>query len=97
MTRDRPGSDADLDLDADLSAGLTMETSAGFYIVRCADDRCEIVAIARLAALPDPHPTGDRWGPYPTVAEAIAKRVGLIRSGKCKPTLPLPPASPIAD
>lgn len=95
MTSDRPGADADLD--ADLGAGLKMETGAGFYIVRCADDRCEVVAIARLGELPDPHPTGDRWGPYQTVAEAIAKRVGLIRSGKCKPTLPSPPMPPITD
>ncbi|RFP61725.1 MAG: DDE transposase family protein [Limnothrix sp. CACIAM 69d] len=61
-----------------------MEVSE-FYIVRCADDRCEIVPSDRLADLPNPHPTGDRWGPYGELAEAIAKRVGLIRAGKCKP------------
>ncbi|TAD77471.1 MAG: DDE transposase family protein [Oscillatoriales cyanobacterium] len=61
------------------------ELETGFYIVRCADDRCEIVAIDQLSMLLDPHPSGDRWGPYAERTEAIAKRVGLIRSGKCQP------------
>jgi len=26
------------------------------------------------------------WGPFPAEADAIARRVGLIRAGKCKPT-----------
>jgi len=25
------------------------------------------------------------WGPYPSQADAIAKRVGLIRAGHCQP------------
>ncbi len=64
---------------------MSAAAPAGFYIVRCADDRCEIVAIEQLADLADPHPSGDRWGPYSERTEAIAKRIGLIRSGKCKP------------
>ncbi len=27
-----------------------------------------------------------RWGPFSTKSQAIAKRVGLIRAGKCKPS-----------
>ncbi|PZO50410.1 MAG: DDE transposase family protein [Phormidesmis priestleyi] len=27
-----------------------------------------------------------RWGPFKTQSQAIAKRVGLIRAGKCKPS-----------
>ncbi|MBI4781483.1 MAG: hypothetical protein HY785_09155 [Oscillatoriophycideae cyanobacterium NC_groundwater_1537_Pr4_S-0.65um_50_18] len=27
----------------------------------------------------------DRWGPFASQGEAIARRVGLIRSGKCQP------------
>lgn len=27
----------------------------------------------------------DRWGPFDSQEEAIARRVGLIRSGKCLP------------
>ncbi len=28
---------------------------------------------------------GDRWGPFESQGEAIARRVGLIRAGKCQP------------
>jgi hypothetical protein len=28
---------------------------------------------------------GERWGPFASQAEAIARRVGLIRAGKCQP------------
>ncbi len=27
-----------------------------------------------------------QWGPFKTQSQAIAKRVGLIRAGKCKPS-----------
>ena len=27
----------------------------------------------------------ERWGPYASQQEAIARRVGLIRAGKCQP------------
>ncbi len=27
-----------------------------------------------------------QWGPFNTQSQAIAKRVGLIRAGKCKPS-----------
>ena len=29
--------------------------------------------------------TPPKWGPYNSQPEAIAKRVGLIRAGKCQP------------
>ncbi|CAN1213097.1 hypothetical protein TUMEXPCC7403_23030 [Tumidithrix helvetica PCC 7403] len=28
---------------------------------------------------------GESWGPFATQGEAIAKRIGLIRAGKCQP------------
>ena len=30
-------------------------------------------------------PKREQWGAYASEQEAIAKRVGLIRAGKCKP------------
>jgi hypothetical protein len=27
----------------------------------------------------------DRWGPFPSQEEAFARRIGLIRAGKCQP------------
>ena len=29
--------------------------------------------------------TSEQWGPFASQAEAIARRVGLIRAGKCQP------------
>ncbi|NJP12094.1 MAG: hypothetical protein HC866_23670 [Leptolyngbyaceae cyanobacterium RU_5_1] len=64
-----------------------MDASEGWYVVKQADGQCTIVPANQLVF--DKQDQGDlmneRWGPYPTQREAIARRVGLIRSGKCKP------------
>lgn len=31
-----------------------------------------------------------RWGPFNSPDEAIARRIGLIRTGKCQPVQPTP-------
>ena len=56
-----------------------METSEDWYIVKLPDGTCDI-----LQTLKNPQDQ-DYWGKYPTLAEALAKRVGLIRAKKCKP------------
>jgi hypothetical protein len=51
-----------------------------WYIVKQPDKTCQIVddlAVAEAAA--------EKWGPYSLREEAIAKRIGLIRAGKCTP------------
>jgi hypothetical protein len=51
-----------------------------WYIVKQPNETCQIVddsAVAEAAA--------ERWGPYGSREEAIAKRIGLIRAGKCTP------------
>jgi hypothetical protein len=51
-----------------------------WYIVKQPDETCQIVddlAVAEAAA--------EKWGPYDSREEAIAKRIGLIRAGKCTP------------
>lgn len=51
-----------------------------WYIIKNPDKTCQItdnLAQADAAA--------EKWGPYDSRDEAIAKRVGLIRSGKCAP------------
>jgi hypothetical protein len=51
-----------------------------WYIVKQPDETCQIVddsAVAEAAA--------EKWGPYGSREEAIAKRIGLIRAGKCTP------------
>lgn len=55
-----------------------MET---WYIVKMASGPCLLQSASEFSA----EATVQHWGPYSTKAEAIAKRVGLIRSGKCKP------------
>ena len=50
-----------------------------WYIVKQEDGTCEIVS-----GIEKP-PNLTSWGEFATREEAIAKRVGLIRAGKCQP------------
>ncbi|MBE9116920.1 hypothetical protein IQ249_13515 [Lusitaniella coriacea LEGE 07157] len=56
-----------------------MENTQNWYIVKNDKGQCEIV--------PGHSDNADssRWGPFSSVEEAIARRVGLIRAGKCQP------------
>lgn len=65
----------------------------GWYVVRQAEGHCDIwtreqleqqISLAELEATTKDPPT-ERWGPFASQAEAIARRVGLIRANKCKP------------
>ena len=56
-----------------------MNNSQTWYIVQQENHTCTIIATNKA---PD---TKSSWGPFNSQAEAIAKRVGLIRAGKCKP------------
>jgi hypothetical protein len=51
-----------------------------WYIIKNPDASCAIVADESVAGA-----AAAKWGPYPTRDEAIAKRIGLIRAGKCQP------------
>ena len=51
-----------------------------WYIVKNPDQSCTVTDNQDLAET-----AGEKWGPYPTRDEAIAKRIGLIRAGKCQP------------
>lgn len=57
-----------------------------WYVVKQATGACEIVSASEFtppdvaASEPETY-----WGPYPTRGDAIARRVGLIRAGKCQP------------
>lgn len=55
-----------------------------WYIVRESSEQCKIISKQALAALDTP--PIEKWGPFETKNQAIAKRVGLIRAGKCKPS-----------
>ena len=72
-------------------------TSATWYIVKQPDGHCEVMQdeIIPNEGMPDgaSAPEGssggqqssERWGPFESQGEAIARRVGLIRAGKCQP------------
>ncbi len=61
-----------------------------FYIVKLPAGTCEILPLAeasqRIAQLEATNQTIiEKWGPYDSPADAIARRIGLIRAGKCQP------------
>ncbi len=61
--------------------------SERWYVVKQSEGHCDIVASPKLddpnSSNADEHPT--QWGPFDSQGEAIARRVGLIRAGKCQP------------
>lgn len=64
-----------------------MSESDEWYVVKRETGVCEIVPANQLVvpATPSDAAPESQWGPYPSRADAIARRVGLIRAGKCKP------------
>ncbi len=54
------------------------------YIIKQAPGTCEIIKGDRINTLPDSTIVA-QWGPFNSPDEAIARRVGLIRAGKCQP------------
>ncbi|MBW4613426.1 MAG: DDE transposase family protein [Desmonostoc vinosum HA7617-LM4] len=60
-----------------------MEDAQKWYVVKRNAGNCEIVPSEEIE---DAHPEiVEQWGPFSSQEEAIARRVGLIRSGKCQP------------
>jgi hypothetical protein len=55
----------------------------GWLIVKAEDGSCEILPVTQVETQQRERIT--TWGPYVSQGEAIAKRVGLIRAGQCKP------------
>jgi hypothetical protein len=56
-----------------------------WYVVKQPDGHCAVTAqppAAPQASNPDNLMV---WGPFASQSEAIARRVGLIRAGKCQP------------
>ncbi|MDJ0659772.1 MAG: hypothetical protein QNJ42_09815 [Crocosphaera sp.] len=58
-----------------------MNSSNTWYIIKTETEQCEIIELDS-----DQVPKNKNyWGPFPSKQEAIARRVGLIRAGKCQP------------
>lgn len=60
-----------------------MSNAQGLYIVKRPTGNCEIVP--NFFAGDDNPEIIEQWGPFASEEEAIARRIGLIRSGKCQP------------
>ncbi len=58
-----------------------MKSTAQFwYVIKQQDGTCQVVDFATKQAK-----TPDQWGFFATEQEASAKKIGLIRAGKCQP------------
>ena len=55
-----------------------MTYAQSWYIVKLTPGNCEIISTPSATE-------GEQWGPFLSKEEAIARRIGLIRSGKCQP------------
>jgi hypothetical protein len=68
-----------------------MSDSEQWYIVKQAEGQCQIITAQELeasqteASQTNENPSEEQWGPFDSEGEAIARRIGLIRSGKCNP------------
>lgn len=61
-----------------------MADSQTWYIVKRQSGQCEILPNDRVEG-EEESSVVERWGPFASQGEAIARRVGLIRAGKCRP------------
>jgi hypothetical protein len=60
-----------------------MNTEQQFwYIIKQEDGTCQVMQLENeQTKTPQP----EQWGSYNSEQEAIAKKIGLIRAGKCQP------------
>lgn len=61
-----------------------MNNAQSWHIVKLPAGNCEIVPSQEVTEDDNPDIV-EQWGPFTSEGEAIARRVGLIRSGKCQP------------
>ena len=58
-----------------------MSDESIWYIVKLESGNCHIVSSSEI----DETVVREKWGPFASQGEAVARRVGLIRAGKCQP------------
>jgi len=61
-----------------------MQNSQTWYIVKREEGNCEILPNSQVEG-EEESAFVEKWGPLQSQQEAIAKRIGLIRAGKCQP------------
>jgi hypothetical protein len=57
-------------------------TKQFWYVVKQQDGSCQIVGFDTQQ---EKTPKQEQWGAFNSEQEAIAKKIGLIRAGKCQP------------
>lgn len=65
---------------------LEAESSPQWYICKQASGNCSITSNTTDTSNLGLAQSVETWGPFSSQNEAIAKRVGLIRAGKCVPS-----------
>lgn len=60
-----------------------MENIQTWYIIKQNAGNCKIVPSEQVGE--DDTEIIEKWGPFASHEEAIARRIGLIRAGKCQP------------
>jgi hypothetical protein len=58
-----------------------MSNTTHWYIVKTPEGHCQIVSVDNDRVLD----IAEKWGPFASQDDAIARRIGLIRAGKCQP------------
>ena len=61
-----------------------MHNTQYWYIVKYSSGNCKIIPSNQVSK-EDGLGITENWGPFASQEEAIARRVGLIRTGKCQP------------
>jgi hypothetical protein len=61
-----------------------INSSQKWYIVKRPSGQCEILPNTQVEGQED-QTLVESWGPFDSQQDAIARRVGLIRAGKCQP------------
>jgi hypothetical protein len=61
-----------------------MNNPQTWYIVKRQAGYCDIIPSTQTSQEKD-SAIQERWGPFTSQDEALARRVGLIRAGKCQP------------
>ncbi|MBD1863492.1 MULTISPECIES: hypothetical protein [Trichocoleus] len=65
-----------------------MSDKEAWFVVKQSNGSCEVWSAAQIEAKQSQAQSTDlapQWGPFKSQTEAIARRVGLIRAGKCQP------------
>ena len=56
-----------------------------WYVVKQENNTCKAIAFDSDRETPKRSPEKTQWGPFASEQEAIARKIGLIRAGKCQP------------